>query len=346
MTLDTAGSSFDTVLSVRRAACTGVEAACNDDVQLGTLWSYASFTVAPNVDYYIRVSGFNGATGSVILHVSPPPVAEDACAGAIAVGLGDTTYNTRCATSTPMPLPPWCESAAGAVPFYDTWYRYTAAAPGNLEVRLCNLTFNTALAVYGACPTSSYDAFICAAREDSCGNTPLASFPTLPGEQYLLRLGGYYGLNAGLAGAGTLELTLVPFETGACCVNIGGCTLTSAYECPGVFHGEGSACTPAPCPSQAGSCCTGTHCVLMDSVACDVAGGSFGGTGTSCLQSPTNPTTCCRANFNGADGLSVQDIFDFLNAWFAADPRADFDGQDALQVQDIFAFLNSWFAGC
>jgi hypothetical protein len=84
----------------------------------------------------------------------------------------------------------------------------------------------------------------------------------------------------------------------------------------------------------------------MDSVACDVAGGSFGGTGTSCLQSPTNPTTCCRANFNGADGLSVQDIFDFLNAWFAADPRADFDGQDALQVQDIFAFLNSWFAGC
>ncbi len=54
----------------------------------------------------------------------------------------------------------------------------------------------------------------------------------------------------------------------------------------------------------------------------------------------------CAADFNSADGLSVQDIFDFLNAWFAADPRADFNGVDGLTVQDIFDFLNAWFAGC
>jgi hypothetical protein len=44
--------------------------------------------------------------------------------------------------------------------------------------------------------------------------------------------------------------------------------------------------------------------------------------------------------------LEVADIFAFLNAWFAGDPRADFDGESGLQVADIFAFLNAWFAGC
>jgi YVTN family beta-propeller protein len=52
----------------------------------------------------------------------------------------------------------------------------------------------------------------------------------------------------------------------------------------------------------------------------------------------------CAADFNGG-GLAVQDIFDFLNAWFAGLPSADFNG-GGLAVQDIFDFLNAWFAGC
>jgi hypothetical protein len=55
--------------------------------------------------------------------------------------------------------------------------------------------------------------------------------------------------------------------------------------------------------------------------------------------------TPCRADFNGADGVTVQDIFDFLNAWFAGNPAANFNG-GLLEVQDIFDFLNAWFVGC
>ncbi len=63
----------------------------------------------------------------------------------------------------------------------------------------------------------------------------------------------------------------------------------------------------------------------------------------------------CPADHNGSGSLEVQDIFDFLNDWFAgcvgtplpggciAD--ADFNG-GGLAVQDIFDFLNAWFAGC
>jgi hypothetical protein len=53
----------------------------------------------------------------------------------------------------------------------------------------------------------------------------------------------------------------------------------------------------------------------------------------------------CAADYNGDGVIQVQDIFDFLNGWFAGDPRADFNG-GGLSVQDIFDFLNSWFAGC
>ncbi len=54
----------------------------------------------------------------------------------------------------------------------------------------------------------------------------------------------------------------------------------------------------------------------------------------------------CPADFNQNGVLNVQDIFDFLGAWFAADPRANFNGVNGLSVQDIFDFLGAWFAGC
>ena len=58
--------------------------------------------------------------------------------------------------------------------------------------------------------------------------------------------------------------------------------------------------------------------------------------------------TCpsCSADFNGINGLEVADIFGFLGAWFAGDPRADFNGLNGINVQDIFDFLSAWFAGC
>jgi beta-glucanase (GH16 family) len=54
----------------------------------------------------------------------------------------------------------------------------------------------------------------------------------------------------------------------------------------------------------------------------------------------------CIADFNGVDGANVQDVFEFLAAWFASDPRADFNEQGGITVQDIFAFLTFWFRGC
>lgn len=58
-------------------------------------------------------------------------------------------------------------------------------------------------------------------------------------------------------------------------------------------------------------------------------------------------TPSCPADFDGSGGApDVADIFAFLSAWFASDPRADFDASGgAPDVGDIFAFLSAWFAG-
>ncbi len=96
------------------------------------------------------------------------------------------------------------------------------------------------------------------------------------------------------------------------------------------------------CSNSAGACCNGTHCSITTSSACT---GIFQSAGSVC--GPTgNPTTCCPANFDQSNGLAIQDIFDFLAAWFSRAPNANFNHVGDFDIQDIFDFLAAWFAGC
>ncbi|MCC6320934.1 MAG: hypothetical protein IT438_05790 [Phycisphaerales bacterium] len=54
----------------------------------------------------------------------------------------------------------------------------------------------------------------------------------------------------------------------------------------------------------------------------------------------------CAGDFNGGDGASVQDIFDFLAAYFAGLGSADVNRSGDVTVQDIFDFLAAYFEGC
>ena len=62
------------------------------------------------------------------------------------------------------------------------------------------------------------------------------------------------------------------------------------------------------------------------------------------LPIPASPG--CTADFNAVNGVSTQDLFDFLGAWFAIDPRADFNCTNGVSVQDVFDFVANWFSGC
>lgn len=59
-----------------------------------------------------------------------------------------------------------------------------------------------------------------------------------------------------------------------------------------------------------------------------------------------SPWTTCPADIDHSGYIGVQDIFTFLQYWFANDCRADFNNMSGVTVQDIFDFLAAWFAGC
>jgi len=57
-------------------------------------------------------------------------------------------------------------------------------------------------------------------------------------------------------------------------------------------------------------------------------------------------STFCGSDFNRTGDVSVQDIFDYLAAYFSGSVRGDFNGVGGVSVQDIFDFLAAYFAGC
>ncbi len=54
----------------------------------------------------------------------------------------------------------------------------------------------------------------------------------------------------------------------------------------------------------------------------------------------------CLADWNGSGAVSIQDIFDFLAAYFAGDAAADFNASGSVSVQDVFDYLAAYFVGC
>jgi hypothetical protein len=54
----------------------------------------------------------------------------------------------------------------------------------------------------------------------------------------------------------------------------------------------------------------------------------------------------CRADFNTDGAVTVQDLFDFLDAYFAVAPNADFDNNGVVTVNDLYVFLALYFTGC
>ena len=54
----------------------------------------------------------------------------------------------------------------------------------------------------------------------------------------------------------------------------------------------------------------------------------------------------CAADFNCSGGVTIDDLFLYLNAWFTSAPSADINEHSGVSIDDLFYFINAWFSGC
>jgi hypothetical protein len=161
---------------------------------------------------------------------------------------------------------------------------------------------------------------------------------------------GVSGTTTSFAGSGITESaqgTANYSATGFGCSTLAG----GGAPCTGPFN------LATPGPNTLGAVASGTYTPGSTAAVALVYTGSFrlaagAAWGTVEVHATINgtlgaqPPPTCRPDFNHSGTLTVQDIFDFLGAWFAVAPSADFDGVNGVTVQDIFGFLAAWFAGC
>ncbi len=163
VTFTTCGSSIDTILSVH-TDCPGSlvnSVACNDDVSSlncpgGTpanRQSSVTFAATTGTKYFIRVAGFNSATGNVQLNLTSfAPPSNDACANPEVLTANLSIGRLYNATNENDVL---CDSGITR----DIWYTFVAPCNGTLVVSTCgsrdfygdNTGPDTVLGLFDAC---------------------------------------------------------------------------------------------------------------------------------------------------------------------------------------------------
>jgi len=381
---DTEGTvGLDTTLALFDA-CGGTELACDDDGGTGLL-SLLVRNLSAGEQIFIRVAGWNNNVGNYVLNVSggPPPPAPGACcigntctivSGAAActaisgtwqgagVDCGGTPANTN---TTQVAIPDY----SGGPTVVSSDFTVTDAVPvtsvkvfvglthtfvGDLTIRLrapngavadlavragsaacvdvdgsqgddinglfvfddnASLTLNDA-AIANAAAVLPPGTF----RPAGCANAPSSLATTFAG----IMANGVWSVDvsdhAGLD-IGTID------SFGVVVNNLG---------------------TPTPCSGAvaSGACCNQTQCSVLAAAACTGPGTRFSGANTVCNVQGNNLSPCCRADFNQNGTILLQDLFDYLTAFFAQSPSAQFDQFPGVALEDLFAFLNAWFTPC
>ena len=191
LVVSTCGSSFDTVLEVRRSWCSGPAIVCNDD-SCG-MGSEVRWTPNAGWRYYIRVGGSNGASGPGTLELRRIVLTslQDGCGGALPVTNGTTQFSTVGATES---MPVW--SCASESP--DLRFAFTSN--GAVTIDTFGSGYDTTLELFeGSC--NQLVSIAC--NDDSAGSLQsVVSSPPTAGVTYYLRVGGH----GGAMGAGVLNV--------------------------------------------------------------------------------------------------------------------------------------------
>ncbi len=212
--------------------------------------SSLTFTAVSGTTYYVRVSGFSGASGVFRLNSQYVTAGADYCVDAPTVGDGSYLMG-NCGATTDGPNENGCSFCCSDPQVNnDLWFHYVAARCGTVTVTTCgNPGFDTKLAAYnGGCPFGDNTAIAC---NDDASCTPLGvesrmTFPVTTGSTYTIRFGGY----ATARGNATMQISSTGSACGSADFNCDGDIGTDS-DIAAFFACLSGNCPPAPCCSSA-----------------------------------------------------------------------------------------------
>ncbi len=170
-TINTCGSDFDTVLSIHSGcpATTANQITCNDQSFScpNVNNSFLSFSATQGQTYIVRVVGWAGLRGNVVLNVDAPNRATaDACGAGATPLVEDVETIGSLYDNTPSSQ---SDSCGGNSAQRDAWYRFISPESGTLTVTTCGSRNFLSNGVAGVDTVISlFDA--CAAGEIACSD--------------------------------------------------------------------------------------------------------------------------------------------------------------------------------
>ena len=182
--LNTEGSTFDTLLAVySRATSTFIVE--NDDVVYGVVqYREVRFDAVEGNEYRFMVDGFDGASGSIVLRLNPPPNDDFTACQSIAGSSGSLTGHNVGATREP--YEPTHASTFGS---HSVWYCWTAPRGGNVEMNTIGSDFDTTLAIYRGDALNQLTV-MGGDNDSGAGGTSIARFTAVSNTVYRIAIDG------------------------------------------------------------------------------------------------------------------------------------------------------------
>jgi hypothetical protein len=198
-TIDTIGSSFDTLLAVYTGSSVSALSlvAQNDDAS--GVQSRVTFTAVSGTSYAIAVDGYGGATGGVTLHwsLATPTggTSNDMFSAAAALTGASGSWSGNNTAATKEGGEP---SHAGNAGGRSIWFTWSAPAAGTTTFRTAGSSFDTLLAVYTGSAVSALTAV--ASNDDADGALQSrVAFTAAAGTTYRVAVDGYNGAAGNVA---------------------------------------------------------------------------------------------------------------------------------------------------
>ncbi len=203
-------ANYDTALAIFDA-CGGNQLACLDDTSgCSGFTQTLSYAMTGGVTYYVRVSGYNGASGDFTLTVTggggTAGPTNDNCQDREGVGLGTPIPFDTTGATTDGPAHPECLGSGDDQVGSDIWYNYPSTFNGTITVSTCGSSYDTKLAIYDDAGCDNLLTRFMACDDDACAQQSELTIPVVIGRNYTIRVGGF----GGATGSGNLVITGTP----------------------------------------------------------------------------------------------------------------------------------------